>query len=225
MWKKHEWAACRGRFNACKRPAADRSPHLSSKPPSCCSTDFSVSSSLRWVAPERLSIFDGSPEPAPHTIRVTKESDMYSLAMVVIEVYTTLLRPLATLCLTVLAHGSPRYADIHRKLSVLGHSGCRVILKLAQQKCPKKPEGAVQLGLTNPIWETVEICWKTQPSDRLTAARVLEIWEKEVNDGGTPKEVEETERKHSRRLSDFRAGKKSPLSPLRLPRLISSTPS
>ena len=42
--------------------------------------------SIRWMAPERLSIFDGSPEPAPTAVRVTKESDMYSLAMVVIEV-------------------------------------------------------------------------------------------------------------------------------------------
>jgi len=39
--------------------------------------------SIRWMAPERLSIFDGHPEPA---VRVTRESDMYSLAMVVIEV-------------------------------------------------------------------------------------------------------------------------------------------
>ena len=41
---------------------------------------------IRWMAPERLSISDGNPEPAPHANRVTKESDMYSLAMVVIEV-------------------------------------------------------------------------------------------------------------------------------------------
>jgi len=42
--------------------------------------------SIRWMAPERLSIFDGNPEPAPTAVRVTRESDMYSLAMVVIEV-------------------------------------------------------------------------------------------------------------------------------------------
>lgn len=44
--------------------------------------------SIRWMAPERLSIFDGSSEQAPRAVRVTKESDMYSLAMVVIEVRT-----------------------------------------------------------------------------------------------------------------------------------------
>ena len=44
--------------------------------------------SIRWMAPERLSIFDGNSEPVPDAIRVTKESDMYSLAMVVIEVRT-----------------------------------------------------------------------------------------------------------------------------------------
>lgn len=41
--------------------------------------------SIRWMAPERLSIFDGNSEPT-HPSRVTKESDMYSLAMVVVEV-------------------------------------------------------------------------------------------------------------------------------------------
>ena len=48
--------------------------------------------SIRWMAPERLSIFDGNSEPAPNAMRVTKESDMYSLAMVVIEVRTPPLR-------------------------------------------------------------------------------------------------------------------------------------
>ena len=93
------------------------------------------------MAPERLSIFDGSLEQAPHTIRVTKESDMYSLAMVVIEVRTTLLRPLATLCLTVLAHGSPRYADIHGKLSVLGHSRCRSDPQARPTETPEETRG------------------------------------------------------------------------------------
>ena len=46
--------------------------------------------SIRWMAPERLSIFDPNdpddPDVVPVGVRVTKESDMYSLAMVVIEV-------------------------------------------------------------------------------------------------------------------------------------------
>ena len=56
-----------------------------------------------------------------------------------------------------------------------------MILKLVQKKRPKKPDGAVQLGLTNPIWETVEACWKARPSERLTTVQVLEAWEKEIN--------------------------------------------
>ena len=44
--------------------------------------------SIRWMAPERLSIFDGNSESTSSAIRVTRESDMYSLAMVVIEVRT-----------------------------------------------------------------------------------------------------------------------------------------
>lgn len=140
--------------------------------------------SIRWMAPERLSIFDGSSEPVPNAIRVTKESDMYSLAMVVIEIFA----------------GSSPFSDI---------PDAGVILKLAQQKRPKKPEGAVQLGLTNPIWETVEMCWKTRPSERPTSARVLELWEKDVNDGGT-EPAEQSGKKHVRKHSTDVKSKSTP---------------
>ena len=93
-----------------------------------------------------------------------------------------------------------------------------MILKLSQQKRPKKPEGAVQLGLTNPIWETVETCWKTRPSDRLTVTQVLERWEKEINKDPGPPVAEQSERGLSRAISGLNVGKKSVLFlPLRLP--------
>lgn len=66
-----------------------------------------------------------------------------------------------------------------------------MILKLSQQKRPKKPEGAVQLGLTKPIWESVEMCWKTRPADRLNVTQVLKIWEKEINGAAAPAATEE----------------------------------
>jgi len=56
-----------------------------------------------------------------------------------------------------------------------------VIIKLSQRKRPTKSEEAVRLGLTGPLGETVEACWKTRPSDRLTVTQVLETWEKEIN--------------------------------------------
>ena len=75
--------------------------------------------SIKWMAPERLSIFDGDPESAPTTVRVTKESDMYSLAMVVIEV-----RAPPTMTHAQSHTGTPASKlDIHRAYSVLGHSG------------------------------------------------------------------------------------------------------
>ena len=84
-----------------------------------------------------------------------------------------------------------------------------MVLKLSQQKRPKKPEGAVQLGLTSPIWATVETCWKTRPSDRLTVAQVLEIWEKEINGVGLPAPAEQGERERPRAISSSGDGKKS----------------
>lgn len=139
--------------------------------------------SIRWMAPERLSISDESSEPSPNGFRVTKESDMYSLSMVVIEIFT----------------GSSPFSDT---------PDAGVVLKLAQQKRPKKPEGAVQLGLTNPIWGTVEMCWKSRPSDRLTAAQVLEIWEKEINGENSPAVT--TQGNNSRPVRGPSTGKRIP---------------
>ena len=79
--------------------------------------------SIRWMAPERLAIFDASSEPTPTGVRVTKESDMYSLSMVVIEVRTTLPHTVCLLSLT--PDGSPCHTDVHGKPSVLGHPGRR----------------------------------------------------------------------------------------------------
>ena len=42
--------------------------------------------SFRWMAPEQLSVSGEDSEPTHNTIGKTKESDMYSLAMVVLEV-------------------------------------------------------------------------------------------------------------------------------------------
>ena len=96
--------------------------------------------SIRWMAPERLSIFDGSSEPAPNSLRVTKESDMYSLAMVVIEVRTTLPQPVIALSL-IPARGPVYSADIHRKPSVLGHSGCWRYTQARSTKTPEETRG------------------------------------------------------------------------------------
>lgn len=86
-----------------------------------------------------------------------------------------------------------------------------MIIKLSQQMRPKKPEGAIQLGLTNPIWETVETCWKTRPSDRLTVTQVLESWEREINGTGLPA-AEQGERRRSRTTSVLGTGDTSTLS-------------
>ena len=87
--------------------------------------------SIRWMAPERLSIFDGNSEPAPNTFRVTRESDMYSLAMVVIEV-RTLPRRDHTWLTRISA------LDIHRAHPVLGHSRCRCDTQAFPAEAPQE---------------------------------------------------------------------------------------
>jgi hypothetical protein len=119
------------------------------------------------------------------------------------------------LCIIQVFTGTSPFSDI---------ADAGVIIKLSQNKRPQKPEGAFQLGLTDPIWGTVEMCWKTRPLDRPTATGLLEIWEKEINGGGVPAIREQGGQRLSRILNGFSAGIKSALSLcLRLSWLMNST--
>jgi serine/threonine protein kinase len=99
----------------------------------------------RWTSPELLhpeyfDLEDSQP---------TKESDRYSLGMVILEVLSS----------------QPPFAL---------HGDFIIIQKVTEGEHPERPEEA---RLTNDLWRTLEQCWSRQPKDRPTVEAVLRCLE------------------------------------------------
>ena len=85
--------------------------------------------------------------------RPTKESDCYALGMVIYEV------------LSGQAPFSP-YKDFI------------VMRKVLEGERPGRPEGAEGTWFTDDLWETMYLCWETQPGSRPSIEAVLECLER-----------------------------------------------
>jgi len=107
----------------------------------------------------------------------TKESDCYALGMVIYE---------------VLSGWTPFYP----------YEGLVVVQMVLDGERPKRPQGDEGKLFTDGIWGTLELCWKPQPHDRISAKTVLLSLE------GSDREVETNE--------DGAVNDPSTLSPLRL---------
>jgi len=100
---------------------------------------------FRWMSPELL-------DPERFDLaesRPTKESDCYALGMVVYEV------------LSGRSPFAPNAAPI-------------VIRMVLEGKRPGRPQGEEGKLLTDAIWGMLELCWKAQPSDRISVKAVLQ---------------------------------------------------
>lgn len=75
----------------------------------------------------------------------TKESDCYALGMVIYE---------------VLGGETP----------FIQYTGPMVIVKVLRGERPRKPPGKV---ITDSIWKMLNLCWKAQPRDRISANGIL----------------------------------------------------
>ena len=118
------------------------------------STDMSSCTeggTIQWMSPELIDPGSFGLEK----IRSTKESDCYALGMVIYE---------------VLSGGTPFFP----------HNTPLVIQKVLQGERPKRPEGKGGALFTDDIWKTLELCWKHQPDERISAKAVLPCLE------GTP---------------------------------------
>jgi hypothetical protein len=80
--------------------------------------------------------------------RPTKESDCYALGMVIYEV------------LSGQAPFSPQ-------------PNTAIVIKVMRGERPKRPQGAEGALFTDDIWGVVELCWKSQPRERISAKAVL----------------------------------------------------
>ena len=78
--------------------------------------------------------------------RLTRESDCYALGMVIYEILSGKLP-----------------FPLHRSS----------ILKILRGIRPKRPLGAEGALFTDGIWRMLELCWKHQPNERISAETVL----------------------------------------------------
>jgi len=103
-----------------------------------------------WMSPELLVPERfGLNESHP-----THESDCYALGMMIYEVL-----------------GGQTPFDKHSSLTV--------VQKVLEGERPERPLGARGARFTDDIWRMLELCWKHQPSDRISAKAVL--WALEGN--------------------------------------------
>ena len=120
----------------------------------------------RWMSPEIL-VPDQFGIPASEGDRPTRQSDCYSLGMVIYEVSTRV--------------GGLVFADSQLPLQVLcGHhpfyeieSSYLVTHVIIGGERPKKPEGAARLGFNNELWEIVERCWRANRDERPVVGEIL----------------------------------------------------
>ena len=144
-------------------------------------TDFGVSSvtrnltanastesargTMRWKAPELLPLStDVRDWDRVKSARPTNESDMYSLAMVVIEVPVP--------CLTQIpVPNSFEHPQIFTgKYPFEPHSNEQVIILLTRNKRPEKPTHG---QLNSKIWSLTRECWNKDPKKRPAVSEVL----------------------------------------------------
>ena len=108
---------------------------------------------IRWTSPELFFPEEfGFRSSCP-----TKESDCYALGMVIYEVLS----------------GEVPFATTHLEFAV--------IVKVLEGERPKRPEGDSGKLFTNGIWEMLNLCWKSQPQDRINARNVLLVLEGDMS--------------------------------------------
>jgi len=99
---------------------------------------------IRWMSPELLDPGKfGMQESRP-----TKESDCYALGMVIYE---------------VLSDGGP--------FGLLSEAA--VILRVLRGERPRRPEGDEGRLFTDGIWGILDLCWRSQPRERISAKAIL----------------------------------------------------
>lgn len=107
----------------------------------------SVHGSIRWMAPELLLPSEGS------SSQITPESDVYSLATTLFEVFT----------------GNIPFSDQPRD--------ALVVIQIIQGQCPplSRPGPEVTLrGLDDEMWELMVVCWDKNPRKRPRLGFILE---------------------------------------------------
>ena len=113
------------------------------------SSPFVIGGTTRWMSPELLDPDQFGLEDS----KPTKESDCYALGMVVYEVLS----------------GQAPFALLKDFI---------VVRKVMEGERPGRLDGSEGAWFTDDLWETVELCWETQPETRPSIQAVLEHLER-----------------------------------------------
>ena len=117
---------------------------------------------VQWMSPELLDPKNfGLTESCPRI-----ESDCYALGMVIYEVLSGQ-KPFST------------YRD------------AVIVLQVLYGQRPKRPQGEAEKWITNDIWDMVELCWKAEPSERITAKDILQGLEGKPYPSRSPSDLNE----------------------------------
>ncbi|CAE6497077.1 unnamed protein product [Rhizoctonia solani] len=108
---------------------------------------------LRWTAPELLN---DSEDDEVNTIQKTKESDIYALAMTLLEIKT----------------GRCPYAEYR--------DNNRVLRALLEKRLPKCPKEIYEFGDGRSLWDLLISCWNHNPTARPGAQSVLQLLKLEI---------------------------------------------
>ena len=111
----------------------------------------------RWCAPEILTSGQAA----------SKESDLFSFGMVIVEVGDDQSIPCQP--------SYPLMKVFTGKAPFVGSTTPVVIASIMNGKRPERPNHA---SFTDDLWELTQQCWETAPSDRPNAEQVLEVLKK-----------------------------------------------
>jgi len=122
---------------------------------------------VAWTAPEILEGAD----------KITRGVDVFAFGMVVIEVGPHPRHPWYWRCVCV---GGLSDIRMLPKVFVGKHLFSElttpvVISRIVDGERPVRPQGAQELGLTDSMWEIAVHCWRKDPAQRPTVARVVEL--------------------------------------------------
>ena len=110
----------------------------------------------RWLAPEIINPshrYNGMP------VMETKPADVFSFAMLVVEVFT----------------GKIPFEELKNEV---------VALRISQGGRPEMPKDAQAMGITDGLWHLLESCWDQNPKKRPTMEEVVRRWRMFVEHDG-----------------------------------------
>lgn len=133
--------------------------------------------SVRWSAPELVGSITARQET---WVKPTTQSDIYSLAMVVIEViYKFLTWPVT------IPHecSTPPLKVFTGRIPFSNAINVQVIIMMSRGERPPKPAGGEAIGLAPALWKLTEECWHQNPDKRPDIANVLRRFQAIVDAG------------------------------------------